>query len=103
MIRTYCREVLAETKAPLSNLGVLGICGNRTMLAGVGWYQRWNGRLNDLFNNESESNMRHFMHDLRRDLGVRKLPSVIAETGLNGATETHPQVLSKGRASGSCA
>ena len=103
MIRTYCREVLAQTKAPLSNLGVLGICGNRTMLAGVGWYQRWNGRLNDLFNNESESNMRHFMHDLRRDLGVRKLPSVIAETGLNGATETHPQVLSQGRASGSCA
>jgi len=38
--------------------------------------------------------MAHFIRDIRRDLGVEKLPFVIAETGMSGLEEKHPRALS---------
>jgi len=63
-------------------------------LAGFGWHQGWNDRINDKFNAEYESNMTHFIRDVRKDLDAPALPFVIAETGMNGPEETHPRALS---------
>jgi alpha-galactosidase len=91
----YYRETLALTKATLANIKDLvpGSDG-RYVLAGFGWHQGWNDRVNDKFNAEYETNMVHFIRDIRKDLGVPALPFVIAETGMGGLEETHPRALS---------
>jgi len=38
--------------------------------------------------------MANFIRDIRKDLGVDRLPFVIAETGMSGPEETHPRALS---------
>ncbi len=63
-------------------------------LVGFGWHQGWNDRVNQKLNDEYEENMANFIRDIRRDLGVKDLPFVIAETGMSGRTETHPRALS---------
>jgi alpha-galactosidase len=67
-------------------------------LAGFGWHQGWNDRVNQAFNDEYEKNMANFIRDIRKDLGVKDLPFVIAETGMSGREETHPRALSLMRA-----
>lgn len=91
----YYRETLALTKAALANLKDL-VPGSegRYVLSGFGWHQGWNDRINDRFNAEYESNMAHFIRDIRRDLAAPGLPFVIAETGMSGPEEKHPRALS---------
>jgi len=67
-------------------------------LAGFGWHQGWNDRVNQAFNDEYEENLANFIRDVRRDLGVKDLPFVIAETGMSGHKEKHPRALSLMRA-----
>ena len=95
ILSKYYREMLALTKAALAQIKDLvpGSDG-RYVLAGFGWHQGWNDRINDKFNAEYESNMAHFIRDIRKDLGAPALPFVIAETGMNGPEETHPRALS---------
>ena len=95
IVGKYYRETLALTKAALANVKSLvpGSDG-RYELAGFGWHQGWNDRINDKFNAEYESNMAHFIRDIRKDLGAPLLPFVIAETGMSGREETHPRALS---------
>jgi alpha-galactosidase len=91
----YYREILGLTKAALANIkGLVPGCDGRYVLAGFGWHQGWNDRINDKFNAEYESNMAHFIRDIRKDLGVPALPLVIAETGMSGPEEKHPRALS---------
>lgn len=91
----YYRETLTLTKAALANIKDLvpGSDG-KYVLAGFGWHQGWNDRISDKFNAEYESNMVHFIRDIRKDLGAPGLPFVIAETGMGGPEETHPRALS---------
>lgn len=91
----YYRETVALTKAALAKVKELvpGSDG-KYELAGFGWHQGWNDRINDKYNAEYESNMTHFINDMRKELGVPKLPFVIAETGMNGPDEKHPRALS---------
>ncbi|HSG69953.1 MAG TPA: sialate O-acetylesterase [Planctomycetaceae bacterium] len=63
-------------------------------LAGFGWHQGWNDRINQAFNDEYEQNMANFIRDIRKDLNAPNLPFVIAETGMSGRDETHPRALS---------
>lgn len=63
-------------------------------LAGFGWHQGWNDRVNQAFNDEYEKNMANFIRDIRKDLKAEKLPFVIAETGMSGHDEMHPRALS---------
>ena len=63
-------------------------------LAGFGWHQGWNDRVNQAFNDEYEKNLANFIRDIRKDLGVKNLPFVIAETGMSGPEEKHPRALS---------
>jgi Carbohydrate esterase, sialic acid-specific acetylesterase len=91
----YYRETVALTKAALANLRDLvpGSDG-RYVLSGFGWHQGWNDRINDKFNAEYESNLAHFICDIRKDLGAPTLPFVIAETGMSGLEEKHARALS---------
>ncbi len=95
IIGKYYRETVALTKAALAKVKDLvpGSDG-RYVLSGFAWHQGWNDRINDKFNAEYESNMAHFIRDIRKDLGTPALPFVIAETGMNGPEETHPRALS---------
>ena len=95
LVGKYYRETVTLTKAALANIKELvpGSDG-RYELLGFGWHQGWNDRIDDKHNAAYESNMAHFIHDIRRDLGVEKLPFVIAETGMSGLDEKHPRALS---------
>jgi len=96
----YYKKILEHTKDVLDNLGTLfpdyGDQGYE--LAGFGWHQGWNDRVNQAFNDEYEKNLANFIRDIRKDLGVADLPFVIAETGMSGRQETHPRALSLMRA-----
>lgn len=96
IVGKYYRETLSLVKAALANVGTLapGSEGRGHVLAGFGWHQGWNDRINDKHNAAYEENMAHFIRDMRRDLGAPKLPFVIAETGMTGPTEAHPRALS---------
>jgi len=99
IVGKFYRETLALTKAALANVKDLvpGSDG-RFVLAGFGWHQGWNDRINDKFTAEYESNMAHFIRDVRNALGAPALPFVIAETGMTGPGETHPRALALMRA-----
>jgi alpha-galactosidase len=70
------------------------IGGRGYELAGFGWHQGWNDRVNQGFNDEYEKNLANFIRDVRQDLGAKNLPFVIAETGMSGPQEKHPRALS---------
>ncbi len=94
IIGRYYRETVTQTKAALANIRNLvpGSDGGY-VLAGFGWHQGWNDRINDKFTAEYESNMTHFIKDIRKDLGAPALPFVIAETGMGGLAEKNPRAL----------
>lgn len=92
----YYKEIIQRTKAVLSDLKKdFPELGDRKYeLAGFGWHQGWNDRVNQTFNDEYEKNLANFIRDIRKDLGVKNLPFVIAETGMSGKEEKHPRALS---------
>ncbi|MBM4017814.1 MAG: sialate O-acetylesterase [Planctomycetes bacterium] len=96
----FYTEVVKQVKDVLANLKThFPDLGERAYeLAGFGWHQGWNDRINQAFNDEYEKNMANFIRDIRKDLGVKDLPFVIAETGMSGREETHPRALSLMRA-----
>ena len=91
----YYTEVVDRTKAVLKDLKKeFPALGDRKYeLAGFGWHQGWNDRVNPAFVEEYEKNMVNFIRDVRQDLGVKDLPFVIAETGMTGPEEKHPRAL----------
>lgn len=92
----YYKEIVQRTKDVLANLKkeFPEIADHGYKLAGFGWHQGWNDRVNQTFNDEYEKNMANFIRDIRKDLGVKDLPFVIAETGMSGKNEKHPRALS---------
>ena len=89
----HVKEVLATLKTHFPDYD-----GKGYQLAGFGWHQGWNDRINPAFNDEYEKNLANFIRDVRKDLGVAKLPFVVAETGMSGPGEVHPRALSLMRA-----
>ncbi len=63
-------------------------------LAGFGWHQGWNDRVTKSANAAYESNLRHLIKDIRKDLGTPNLPFVIATTGMKGWEDNDPRALS---------
>jgi alpha-galactosidase len=92
----YYQEVVKRTKQVLGDLKKQfpEFQDRGYELAGFGWHQGWNDRVNQGFNDEYEKNMANFIRDIRKDLGVKNLPFVIAETGMTGPEEKHPRALS---------
>ncbi len=89
----HVKDVLADIKKHFPYYD-----GRGYELAGFGWHQGWNDRVNQAFNDEYEKNLANFIRDVRKDLGVKDLPFVIAETGMSGHQERHPRALSLMRA-----
>lgn len=91
----FYQEIVTRTKAVLADLKTQfpELADRPRELAGFGWHQGWNDRINPAFVAEYGSNLRHLIRDLRRDLGAPRLPFVIAETGMGGASEKNRRAL----------
>ena len=87
------RNMLAEVKTTFDNCETLfpELKGKKLEVAGFFWFQGFNDIFGDMkdptsSSNEYESNMKHFINDVRKDLNAPKLPFVIAAIGNNGST-----------------
>ncbi len=65
-------------------------------IVGFGWHQGWNDRINAQAVDAYEANLVNLIKDLRKDLGVEKLPFVVANTGMGG-WDIPPQAAYKAR------
>jgi len=92
----FYTQMLGHVKEVLGGLKTLfpAYDGKGYEIAGFGWHQGWNDRVNQAFCDEYEKNLACLVRDLRKDLGVPKLPFVVAETGMTGPEEKHPRALS---------
>jgi alpha-galactosidase len=76
-------EVLRHVKVITGDLKKYypGYTGKGFEIVGFGWHQGWNDqKAVDAY----EGNMVNFVKDIRKDLGIPKLPFVIANTGMGG-------------------
>jgi hypothetical protein len=92
----YYQEIVKRTKALLGDwkTNFPQFANRGYEIAGFGWHQGWNDRINQQYNDEYEKNLANFIRDIRKDLGVPKLSFVVAETGMTGPEESHPRALS---------
>ena len=79
------RKMMAELKDVQENFATMfpALKGKSLEVAGFAWFQGWNDQYGA--ENEYESNMKHFINDVRKDLNAPKLPFVIAAMGQNGS------------------
>jgi hypothetical protein len=79
-------EVLRHVKEITGNLKKYcpAYKGKGYEIVGFGWHQGWNDRISQPAVDAYEKNMVNFVNDLRKDLGIAKLPVVIANTGMGG-------------------
>jgi len=84
------RQTLAEVNKVLSNLDSKFPKAKEHgyEIAGFFWHQGWNDGCDKAFTQEYESNMTHFIKDMRKDLGNEDLPFVIATSGMGGPDAT---------------
>ncbi len=80
------RNMMAEVKDVMDNYETLfpALKGKKLQIVGFVWFQGWN----DMYGGaelEYASNMKHFIKDVRKDLGVPNLPFVIDVMGQNGS------------------
>ena len=75
-------------------LHVPGYRGQGYEIAGFGWHQGWNDRIDQTANDAYQANLVHLINDLRNELDVPQMPFVLATTGMSGWAETHPRALS---------
>ncbi len=87
------RNMLAEVKETFDNYETMfpALKGHKLELAGFVWFQGWN----DMYGGEKDyaSNMKHFIEDVRKDLGTPNLPFVIAAMGQNGSKPARGAML----------
>jgi alpha-galactosidase len=79
------RKMLAEVKDVMGDCGTMfpALKGKALELTGFVWFQGWNDQYGA--ESEYESNMKHFIQDVRKDLNAPKLPFVIGVMGQNGS------------------
>lgn len=82
------RNMMADVDNVMKHGGTLfpELKGRQFELAGFLWFQGFNDQFGDA-PAEYESNMIHFIKDVRRDLHTPSLPFVIAAIGTNGSKE----------------
>ena len=76
------RAMLAEVKRTFDNCETI-FPGCKLEVTGFVWFQGWNDQY--FAPKEYASLMKHFIQDVRKDLGVPNLPFVIAAMGQNGS------------------
>ena len=79
------RKMMVEVKDVLDNSATWfpALKGMTPEVAGFVWFQGWNDQYGA--QDEYESNLKHFIRDVRKDLHKPKLPFVIAVMGQNGS------------------
>ena len=90
-ILRHVKEITGNLKKYYPHYG-----GEGYEIVGFGWHQGWNDRINAQAVDAYEANLVHFIKDIRNDLGVEKLPFVIANTGMGG-WDIPPQARYKAR------
>jgi len=74
-------------------LGFGQVMGDAFEIAGFGWHQGWNDGCEAAATNEYEVNLGNFIRDVRKELGVEKLPFVIADSGFGGKSQNNGRRL----------
>jgi len=92
------RDMMAEVKDVMNNPATMfpALKGRTPELAGFVWFQGWNDQYGA--ENEYESNLKHFINDVRKNLHAPKLPFVIAAMGQNGSKPAKGAMLTIQRA-----
>ena len=62
-------------------------------MVGFGWHQGWNDGCDMAASREYEENLGNFIRDVRQELGVEKLPFVIADSGFGGESQSNDRRL----------
>jgi alpha-galactosidase len=75
------RHVLANLREEFPGYADQGV-----ELAGFVWFQGWNDMIKPERRAGYETNLVHLIQDVRKDLGVPRLPVVIGELGVSGAS-----------------
>jgi alpha-galactosidase len=80
------RKMIAEVRDVMDHAGELfpALKGMPLELAGFVWFQGWNDQYGGT-EKEYQSNMQHFIGDVRKDLNAPRLPFVIGVMGQNGS------------------
>ena len=86
------RNMMAEVKDVMDNYETMfpELKGRKLEMTGFFWFQGFNDQFGDPADpasppGEYASNMKHFIKDVRKDLGAPNLPFVIAAMGTNGS------------------
>ncbi|XAM01519.1 hypothetical protein OT109_09005 [Phycisphaeraceae bacterium D3-23] len=89
------RNMLDEVRTTLAELDERfpELAGREVELCGFVWFQGWNDQYGELAPGEYESNMEHFINDVRSDLEAPDLPFVIGAMGQNGSKEPAGNML----------
>ena len=84
------RQTLEEVHSVLDSLDqhFPAAKGRDISMEGIVWHQGWNDGTNRAFAEEYESNMLHFVRDIRKALDNEELPFVIATSGMGGPDAT---------------
>jgi alpha-galactosidase len=87
------RQILADYKEVTENVDKYfpELKGKKPELAGFVWFQGWNDQYGG--QDEYAVNLKHFINDMRKDLGASKLPFVIVAMGQNGSKPAEGALL----------
>jgi len=82
------RNLLAEVRSAIEHCGERfpSLRDRTPRIAGLVWFQGWNDQYGGA-EKEYETNLRHLIADLRRDLATPELPVVVGVMGQNGSEE----------------
>jgi len=85
--------MIADVKKQLKNIKAdfPDYDGKGYEIVGFGWHQGWNDGCGAKDVAEYEKNMANFIRDVRKDLGVPKLPFVIGGSGFGGWNQSIPR------------
>jgi len=80
----YYKAIIEYTRDALENMGTEfpDLKGKGYRIAGFGWHQGWNDRVDKEASAEYEKNLANFIRDLRKDFGKPKLPFSITTTSM---------------------
>jgi alpha-galactosidase len=80
------REMLKEVRTVTAELGSRfpALQGRKTELCGFVWFQGWNDHISAAFAEAYGSNLEALIGDLRKDLGVPRMPVVLGQMGQSG-------------------
>ena len=77
----YYKEIIRLVNEAKTSLGA-----TPHEIAGLGWHQGWNDRVQAAMSAAYETNMRNFINDIRVDLATPNMPVVIASAAMDAGT-----------------